>query len=462
MKPRETRRKAYLAAVPLLALAMLASGCSRTIGWGVVLWPPEGSALAYGAVVPVYFQSNITKSYAVGVPGEKAKEELELWRVELHRSSRAARRAAEASAATASLLGITARDGLLLRDKPEVGAEQVFRLKLDQEVKLLAEVEGEAVTTGSQVLEGRWYLALADDGTRGYVFSNQLLLWDVAREPRPAQGAGKQAMDAREADLYDKLWRPDYFRTMVAEGRVDLGSYHPRYGLFADLLRKQVRVERPGFSKFYNFTSIERREDGSFLLVPTGASFAFSASGDLVFTPPEADIPPELAAAALANAPAGRKPAAGSVPISFAFIEQREDPREVMAAEERRRLSLLTDLVRDGEQFVSDTHGSLVITRSGRVTWAGHEAMSPVPIPADAGDTGSVSMDLFLSPALAAEWTGAFTFRFDGGELPAVRFAYRVTETGLELAHIDPSLVRNAVVEAPGGLGTDASFTRYR
>lgn len=433
----------------VLALSLLTASCARTVGWGVALWPPEGSALPYGAPVPVYFKSNISKTYAVGVPGAKAKEELQLWRLDFYKSARSARKAAEAFAPMAALFGIATRDGLLLRAEPTNAADQVYRLKLDQEVKLLAKVAGTELTTGGQALQGDWYLALADDGTRGYVFSNQLSIWNAAADPRPALAQGKPAMDAREADLFDKTWRPDYFKAMRDAGRVDLYAYQQRYGLFADLLRKQVRVERPGFSKVYDFTSIERREDGSFGLEPTGASFTFTTTGDLVFAPPPADLPPP--------------PADGSPPVTgFVFNEQLDDPREVIAAEERRRMNLLSDLVKDGEQFQSDAYGALVITRSTRFTWAGHGALSPAIIPEDSGDTGSIAMDVFLSPALASAWTGAFTLRFDGGGLPARSFAYRFTASGLELAYIDQSLVKGAVADAPNGLTQTAYFYRYR
>lgn len=265
-------------------------------------------------------------------------------------------------------------------------------------------------------------------------------------------------MDAQEADLFDKVWRPDYFRAMLDSGQIDLYAYQPRYGVFTDLQRKQIRVERPGFSKVYSFTSIKRNEEGFLVLEPSGAAFSMTNSGDLQFYPPEADRPQALTAAA-AEGSATEEPAA---PPYYVFQEQTYDVRETIAIEERRRLGLLSDLVRAGEQFVSEQWGSLVITRSARITWAGKDALVPSRIPADALDTGAILMDLFISDSLASLWDGGFTIRFDGESFPAVHFLYRYTDASLELAFVPQDALVGSKVDAPDGLAVDLSFERYR
>ncbi|HQO66387.1 MAG TPA: hypothetical protein PLI66_06600, partial [Spirochaetales bacterium] len=146
---------ARLAIVSAVLLAALASSCAGREGWALVLWPPEGSALGYGDVAPIHFKSNITKTYAVGVPDSDAKEELELWRVERYPSKKKAREAADGYGDLAPVLGVAMRDGLILRTEPSnVRSEQVYRLRLGQPVKLLRRVEGATVETGGERLEG--------------------------------------------------------------------------------------------------------------------------------------------------------------------------------------------------------------------------------------------------------------------------------------------------------------------
>lgn len=445
-------KRATLVAVTLM---LLMASCSAKDRWALVLWPPEGSALAYGAVVPIRFKSNITKTYAVDVPNSRAKEELDLWRVEAFSSHAKAKTAATSFAPLAPMFGVAARDGLLLRDKPDNSADQVYRLKIGQEVKLIRKVGGVQLETGGAKLAGDWYEALSDDGTKGYVFSNQLVLWDASAGPKPDTGTGKPAVDSSLSSLFDTTWRPDYFDAMVAAKQIDLGSYQPRFGVFADALRKIIRVERSNFSKIYKYTDIARHDDGTYEIVPGGATFYFTTEGSLVFVPPQTEVPPEV----LAQAKTDGGPDAI---VSYTFVRHKEDVLAVVAAEERRQLSFLASFVAAGERFESETTGVFIVTRSTRFTWVAYGALTPKVIPEGAGETGSIAMDLFLSPELAGAWDGAFTLRFDGDKHPVVRMAYRLDGDKLTLASVPPESIRNAVISASAGLETVATMTRYR
>lgn len=452
--PRSSTATALVAIMTVLLLSSILNSCSKTIGWGVVLWPPEGSALEFGAAVPVLFKSNITKTYALRLPDSKDVEELELWRIDLYQNRKGAEKAAAAYAELAPIFGITARDGLLLRDKPENLGTQVYRLRVDQEVKLLRKVHGSVVETGGVPLPGDWYQALAEDGTTGYVFSNQLIFWNGKEEVRPSASTNAPRLDIQIGELFNSVWRPDYFIPMADSGEVDLRSYHPRFGLFADATQRIVRVERPGFSKVYRYTSVTQASDGTFELVPSGAKIHFNQSGDLVLTPLESDLSAALQAS--------RDPENPDVPITLIFRKQRDDPQTVILAEERRRIARLGSLVADGERFESEFFGVLIMTRSARFTWVGTEELVPFLIPEDAGETGAILMDTFLSPELALSWNGAFSLLFDSEKQPRVTFAYRATPDGLELAHLPPSLVAGATASSPTELGTIAYFARYR
>lgn len=419
------------------------------------MWPPENSRLSNGSVVPVYFRSNITQTYAVGVPETGDKLELELWRVELYPTRRKAEVAVAAYGELMPMFGVATRDGLLMREKPENLAEQVYRFRLGQPVKLLEKVDGQRVETGGQELDGNWYLAMAGDGTKGYVFSNQLELWDSSAGPMPDLRPEARASDTTLATLYDVTWRPDYFNTMAAANRFDLQTYQPRYGLFADPMRRQIRVERPTFSKFYNFERIDRDEDGTYHIVPGDATFYFTKSGTLVFVPVEADVDPLLVAKT-------KEEQGDDAVVSFTFVRHDRDVQAEVAAEERRRLSRLIAFVAGGERFESEMYGVLIMTRSTRFTWVSYGSLVPLVIPDKAGETGSISMDLYLSESLAASWGGAFSLRFDGEGMPVVRFAYRFDDDDLTLAAIPETLITDAVVDAPDGLTNTATFRRYR
>ncbi|GAB1456258.1 SH3 domain-containing protein [Spirochaetota bacterium] len=406
-------------------------------------------------MVPVHFKSNITKTFAVGVPGSKAKEELELWRAEPYRTKSKATEAAHEFAELSDALGLALRDGMLLRSEPDNLSDAVYRLKLGQAVKLLRKTSGKMVETGGTALEGSWYLALANDGTSGYIFSNQLEIWNANEGPMPDIQVRSSTSGESLSAFFDTVWRPDYFESMSVSGRLDLAAFQARFGIFADPLRKNIRVERPEFSKVYRYDSIMEKEDGSFEIVPGGASFSLSGTGSLLFIPAEADVSAE----ALARAKEDRGPDAF---VSYTFMRFERDVTSLVAAEERIRLSRLSAFVAGGERFESEAYGVLIITRSARFTWVAYGALSPFIIPDDSGETGSISMDLYLSPELETDWDGAFTLRFDGGTKPAVSFAYQMQGDELIPAHVPPDARRNAVIMATAELEPVAALKKYR
>ncbi|GAB1433119.1 SH3 domain-containing protein [Spirochaetota bacterium] len=420
---------------------MLFFSCSTKEGWGLILWPRDDSKLNFGTIAAVHFKSSITKTWAVAVPGSKAKEEVDLWRLELYKTKKKAMEALDSNKENVDLMALALRDGLVMRSKPENTADQVYRLRLDQDVKLLHKVEGAAVETGGKELEGDWYLAIAEDGTRGYIFSNQLALYHAQNEKRPKIDKSSVDSSVGLSALFDNVWRPDYFNSMVESGIMDLSAYQARYGIFTDPQRLIIRVERPGFSKIYRYESINQLADGTFEIIPGSASFVFTKAGSLLFTPSQSEVPQE----ALKKIREAEGPDAK---LSYEFVLHDKDVISVINAEERKRLAKLADFLAWGDRYESELYGILIITRSGRFTWISYGTLSPYVIPEDAGEVGSISMDLYLSEDSYKLWDGAFSLVFDGPKRPKISFVYKLGDEQLVLGLVPKEAVSMAVVNA--------------
>jgi hypothetical protein len=244
-------------ALILMALPLLLASCTPRLGWGVLLWSAPASGLHAGAIVPVYIRSNIEKLYVVGVPGGRTKIEVPLWQLELFKSKGAAeKRLADFGSFVTSYL-FANRDGLPIRDSATNLGKRVYRLREGQSVKILAEVKGDVVSSGTTPLEGSWYNVLTEDGTRGYVFSNTMRLYDELVEAPPSVADDSSKDPAHRVDLvFSRVWRAEYFQAMIDEGRVDLDLVSPRFGFFADSVRRQIRIELPAVSQVFNYSSI--------------------------------------------------------------------------------------------------------------------------------------------------------------------------------------------------------------
>ncbi len=443
--PQGARNGAFfflLAAITALGLA----SCSAPVGWGVVLWPPEipgiderpeasdqpptvagaeataspaPSGLASGDLVPVYVKSLIRKIYVVGVPGSKAKVELEQWRVEFSKGKGKAKKYRDAFAECAPLFAIATKDGLEIREKADNKEDTVYRLRASERLKLLRKVEGVAVETGGKRLAGDWYEALSADGTKGYVYSNTLRVYDV-RSGSVAAGSPAET-DGSEASIdiaLSKTWRPEYFKRMLDDGRFDLSEFSLKYGFFVDTMKKELKVELPKHSIRVAYTGVVALKRNLYGF--EGTNVRLLLRGDDLLT---LEFP----------LPDGKT-------RSEVMVTVEADIEAAIRAEEDRRQAILGKVLSRGRILRSDSYGSLEIQRSRRFSWTGYGMLSPLVIPEGSGESGEMAFDGYLDEELAKDLDGVMSFYFDG--LPRstpVRFYYSITADGLRLEQVPPA-----------------------
>jgi hypothetical protein len=438
-------RHAQRAAALLLSLvaAALLSSCAHRLGWGVVLWSAPEGAIPAGSVVPVYIRSNIDKVYVVGSLDGKKKLELPLWQLELFPSKKKARARLAELGPNASLYLIASRDGLPVRDAPTNSGNRVFRLRDSEAVKILAKVDGEKVETGGVALPGDWYSVMAGDGTRGYVFSATMRLFDESKEGSLADAtkqASEKAPTVQVDVLFSKTWRPEYFQTMIDDGRIDLDAFSQRYGFFSDSVHRQLRIELPSESEVFNYTSISQN-DGEYVFEGTPLRLRFDGDSRLTAdwsaaqpSPPggaqgEAQASAAVPAAAEAEVPgASAQPAAqgpstaepGQAAREASFVILSTDLRDAIRAEETRRQKLLDAFLAGGSDWALPSGSRLSLSRGKRFSWSGlsglPEGTLPASFAAEADSaSGELAFRLYLPPALSSRWEGSFSLRSGSG-----------------------------------------------
>jgi hypothetical protein len=401
----------------------------------VVLWSAPEGALPAGSVVPVYIRSNIDKVYVVGSLDGKKKLELPLWQLELFPSKKKARARLAELGPNASLYLIASRDGLPVRDAPTNSGNRVFRLRDSEAVKILAKVDGEKVETGGVALPGDWYSVMTGDGTRGYVFSATMRLFDESKEGSLAD-ATKQASETAptvQVDvLFSKTWRPEYFQTMIDDGRIDLDAFSQRYGLFSDSVRKQLRIELPSESEVFNYTSISQN-DGEYVFEGTPLRLRFDGDSRLTADWSAAQPSPQSGAQSSASASAAApaevpgvsvQPAAQGSPTAAPGGASREasfvilsiDLRDAIRTEETRRQKLLDAFLAGGSDWALPSGSKLSLSRGKRFTWSGLSGLPEGTLPASfaAGAdsaSGELAFRLYLPLALSSKWEGSFSLR---------------------------------------------------
>lgn len=411
----------------VMVLAGFMVSCAPREGWGLVLWAAKDSRLSTGAVIPLYFKSNITRCYIAGLPGTNGKEEIDVWRVKQFSSKRKALAEAKSYDAYVTMFAQAKRQGLVMRGEPDNLSKQVYRFLENERCKIIKKVKGVEVRTGNQVLEGDWYLVLAEDGTKGYIFSNQFTLVDISKAPDIASNI-QEPVSA--PDFLQKLWRPSYFNAFADKSLYDLKMFQSTYGFFYYASESKIVISLPWFSKSYPAEQFYRNSDGSFRAEPSKLRFMLTADNKLMCIPPQKDVTD------IANDfPFVEQTAGGETAFTFAVTSL--DIQKLISSEKANRIARLKNFLANGSYFSSTGYGTLIIYENGKFFWESYDALIPDYIPIDAGNFGIIVMDRFLVQNTSGEnsgyWQGAFTVYFDNTPPAVVSFAYQFTNGKLLL-----------------------------
>lgn len=447
------RRRAAAAAATAVLLSLALLSCSSRIGWGLVLWTVKGTTARAGSIVPLYLKSNITKEFVIGIRDEKNREtrvEVPIWQIEQFSSRRAAERRLAGLGELSGMYMIAQRDGLPVRAKPDNISRREYRLHQGEMVKILDKAEGEAVYTGGAALQGDWYLVLTMDGTRGYVFSATMSLYDESQGEAPAVSEAVADIEAIGA-VFSMTWRPSYFSAMLDEGRVDLDYFSTRFGLFGDAANRQIRVELPGFSKVFQYASIAQ-DKGWLVFSPSGLRIRMEGEDSLLASWSRKEGTP---------ADLGGEWKPGDEYARFISLEQ--DMKQAVRMEEARRSDALKAFVSaaGGEYgaagivvFGSEEGGSLEIWPGGTYEWKELHRLpagfAPEGDDGDSSQAGLIVPGLRLSPELAGEWQGGFSL-YPENTARRTDYVYRLAGGGMTLA-----------LAAPGGISGEVSAVDSR
>jgi len=150
------------------------------------------------------------------------------------------------------------------------------------------------------------------------------------------------------------------------------------------------------------------------------------------------------------------------------FVVLTQDIREVIRAEENRRLNLLGRFADEGSAWLlrpepsisppaQPIESKLSIFRAGRFVWTSIESVPAEYLGTDLGDvtngaaSGEATIRLYLDPSLGGTWEGALSLRFDGTK-DWLDFLYRHEEGHLILQPIASGGVKDLVVMTAGNL----------
>ena len=404
-------KKLFLPFVFLFSL-LLTSCSDKVMGYSVVLWTIPEQQIKSGDIVPVYIKSNISHVYVIGTEsGEKI--EVALWQLTDPVKKGKVKNVAAKYADNAATYASVKLDGLPCRAEPVNTAKQVYRLRKGEVIKILYKGNGQAPMAGKTALEGDWYRILTDDGTMGWCFSYNLNLYETDAAGQRIGGAEivvEEESDDRWKVITANTWYPDYFRTMIDGGNIDLSLIHPLYKFTIDEEGKKVSLNTSEIHESWDYDGFTKTDENEYSLNGISMKIIYRRSNYIVL----------------------RYTDSSGKPQDLNFVTLSESVADIVNAEKTRRTQAYMQIWSHGPIFSSSSYGKISFNEDGTFRWTGFKLLVPSVIDAGTKNTGSASVKYSLSKDLAASYDGVLTMKFDGMSRE-VNFLYKLEDGALRL-----------------------------
>jgi hypothetical protein len=418
-----------LVLISVLAAAVLPGCEGKTIGYGLVLWAETDGPLVTGQVLPVQQESQIQNSYLIRLEGQKEPLRVPTWRVRLFSDREQAIRGAEEYAPYLNLYAYSQRDGLPLREEADPEARRVYKLAEGQLVKVLSRGDRKVRISN---YEDYWYQVLTEDGAQGYCFGYYLPAFTAGADPK-AQVEELMSRDPMLEALLSTTWRPEYFRDMVENNRIDLSAFGLQYGLFFEPDSRQVRLVTSKRSQIYRYERIEDVGANRYLFAgpeigSSGLRIAMQSTERLVLTYTR-----------------------GDQVLSFVYIDFDQDIEKIVAGERRRREKLFSTFSSRGLLLRSTAYGSITLQKDMGFLWEDYGRLGEQIFLKPVEGPGVVDFPYYLSGELEGSCDGVITFRFrEYSPDEGTSFLYTFDAAGVRFEYIRPEYVENLEVVRRG------------
>lgn len=425
-------RKITLISIMALFMSLFISCRGHVKGWSVLLWNLPEHQLQDGDLVPVYIRSNISQVYVIGTASGKI--EIPLWQITEPEMKLKAKKTAKKYAEYNHKYASVALDGLPMRAEPVNTAKQVYRLRKNENIKILYKGKGQAVYAGKNPLEGDWLRVLTSDGTMGWCFSYNLRLFETDINGNQINGQIVEQVDTTSADLAEILkgvWYPDSYKAMIDSGRIDPCKINTNYFFHLDEESSKITFNMPEVHKEWDYTGAEEDK--------TIASATAYKLNDI----------PVIVSVRNSNYIVVRYTGESGKPEDFNLVTIDADINQLVQDEKARRETEFEQIYMFGPNFRSSSYGQLTLNKDHTFTWNNKNLLVPGVLSSSAQNAGTVQIKYFLIRSLAQAYDGVLTFKFNGMN-KEVNFFYKMEENGLRFEDATGAVLDNGTFKDRG------------
>ena len=394
------------------------SSCSQKIlGYGTILWAPEASLFPTGQTVTIISESELADVYLLSDGISEESIQMERWRVAFFEDEALAEEKSKTILEYKNIFARNLKDGLLIREKPGIDSNRVYKMRKNQIVKVSGR-NNEIASVGQY--EGYWYQVITEDGISGYCFDHYLDIYDSSVKPEEQADPADLLLES----AFTTSYHPSVFVDMIKNSAIDLRLFRPQTGLFPDLENHTLRIVTNSYSTGFDWDFLTLIDKRSFELGETGTIITVLSDTHLqVSYYYESE----------------------KIIANYVVIENIED---IIIGETERREILYNALLEAGTSFSSNAYGNISMQFDGSFTWTNYDRLIPQIIPDGSDGTGKIKFNNFLSVDLGDEYTGVISFNFNFGEkiIPVI-FLYTLVDKKLRLTYVPKNDITNNIVK---------------
>jgi len=422
------KKKTYFSIFAFFLLFL--NSCGGGIWKGVVLFPPEDSNLPSGEVVQIRDEAKTKNTFLID--WEDQQIEVETWRLEVFRQQDALDAFQEEYQAFQNLYVVSSRQGLPMRQEPNTDSPRVYRIALDQKLKVVRRLPGPVQVDR---FSGFWYEVLSHDGIRGYAFDVYLTEFD--------QSTGELRVNPQgENDPYEFLyqrWRPKFFQEQIQGGFIDLTTFQQRFGFQLLPEENLFVVDLPDHSFTLDYTGIQDLGFNQYLIEGANVRLMVTDKDQITLTYRH-------------NNQERREE----------FVLLTEDIDQIIEEESLRQKELFQSIIEKGTLLESPSYGRIVFEETGAFQWTGYERLSPQVLNSSWGDRGFITFDKGIHSSLRSEYQGAITFNFQqGAQIHPSVFLYVLQPEGLRIVPVEDQRTIEDNVVGPQSRTLVSIFMRF-
>ena len=406
--------RSFLITFIVLIILLFSSSCSKgTIGYFVVIWPPEKSALKSGDLVKVISQSEIRNIYIVEKKENKIREEIPKFSGRFFNKKKDAQKFLSQYEPYVDMFAYPERS-LNIRNAPDITSGREYRLRPSQVVKVINKLPNPFIVNN---VSGYWIEVLTEDGFDGFCFDKYLTIY------KQESAAAKENNEEKYLNsFFTNRWYPSSYLEIIDNNKIVIEKLKTGEGLFPNRDSKKIVIQTQKERIEFSFDNIRfsGNNNAVFMGSPVEVIFYSTERIYLKYTYNGVDF--------------------------LSFYTTLEKPvDQYIEMEIERRNNALDLFYKRGKYLTSDLYGTIKLEEKRRFIWTGNLNLVPDVIPFNYGSSGTIRNRHHLGNSVNKKFDGILSFAFETSGREMV-FAYFFTENGVQLTYVPEKNIENAII----------------